>query len=153
MAALMTTIKFCSNPHCFIVLLRSTMILTAIRKKYFLFQLICVFKKTFSISRKIVAYVLGSYLYNWSGKCFHMEDIYVKSSHRKLGVGEKMFKHLIEFVKNEKCDRIEFHMVKGNPAQRFYEKMKATNVTTSVGYQYYRLYNDAINSIVENQCI
>lgn len=97
----------------------------------------------------MVGYALGSYLFKHSGRCFYMEDIYVAKSHRQMGVGKQIFNNLVRFVKETNCDRLEFHMVEWNPARHFYEKMKATNVTATVGYQYYRLFKDAIDEIAD----
>ncbi|MBM4157955.1 MAG: GNAT family N-acetyltransferase [Ignavibacteria bacterium] len=59
----------------------------------------------------------------------YLEDIYVKSSYRKAGVGKKLFGELIKIAKKEKCGRIEFIVLDWNKnAMKFYEKFGVKNM-------------------------
>lgn len=76
-----------------------------------------------------------STMYTWDGKTLYMEDIYVQSSQRSKGLGQLLFNRVKQYAKETKCNRIHFDVVKWNPARGFYEKMKAENVSETVGYQ------------------
>lgn len=73
-----------------------------------------------------------------------MEDIYVKPSHRKLGIGKLIFTEVVSHARATNCTRLDFHVLDWNPARQFYEKLNAINLTALEGWQLYRLNNESI---------
>lgn len=56
----------------------------------------------------------------------HLEDIYITSKCRGLGVGETMLKEVARITASRGFERIDFHVLDWNtPAIKFYEKLGA----------------------------
>lgn len=76
--------------------------------------------------------VLGFAMYytkysTWKGKSIHLEDFLVKESERGQGIGERLFKMVMEVAKNSNAGRMEWQVLDWNtPAINFYKKMNAT---------------------------
>lgn len=94
----------------------------------------------------IVGYTLLSYMYTWAGKTVYMEDLYVTESYRSMGVGKLLFNFVVKHAKETGSRRIQFEVVKWNPARKFYEKMKAINTTEDCGYLTYMVTKDVIEA-------
>lgn len=80
------------------------------------------------IGNKSVSYII--YFFTYSSflglPTLYLEDFFVLEEYRRQGVGKRMFDHLKEIAKLERCCRIEFTVLKWNKsAQEFYEKNKA----------------------------
>lgn len=98
----------------------------------------------------IVGYALCFNTYStWQGKTLFMEDLYVRPAHRTHGIGKLLLTKVINHAKETECNRCEFHVLNWNPARRFYEKMRAVDLTTAEGWHYYRLDREAIDSFNE----
>lgn len=75
--------------------------------------------------------VVGIALYytkysTWKGKCFYLEDIIVKESHRMQGIGSMLLKELITISAKAGVKRLEWQVLDWNePAIQFYKKHKA----------------------------
>lgn len=76
-----------------------------------------------------------------------MRNLLVNDTHRSTGVGKLLFNAVVRHAKQTGCNRIELHVCKTNPAQKFYEKMGAINASEKEGHVYYRLYKDVLNKI------
>lgn len=85
-------------------------------------------------------------MYTWAGKTVYMEDLYVSESHRSKGVGKLLFNFVVKHAKETGSRRVQFEVVKSNPARKFYEKMKAINATEDFGYLTYMVTNDVIEA-------
>lgn len=66
-----------------------------------------------------------------------MEDLYVKPSYRKLGIGKMLMKQIASYALETGCIRIDFQSLKWNPAIKFYEKLGAVNLTEANDWLYY----------------
>lgn len=73
-----------------------------------------------------------------------MIGLYVKPDHRRNGVGKHLFEKVINFARETNCNHLDFHVMAGNPAQEFYAKLHAKNLTEESGYLVYRLTKDQI---------
>ncbi|CAN5394922.1 GNAT family N-acetyltransferase [soil metagenome] len=62
----------------------------------------------------------------WKGKCVFLEDIIVTESHRKYGIGKKLFNEVVKVAKDMKARRMEWQVLEWNePAIKFYEKVNS----------------------------
>lgn len=94
----------------------------------------------FFIYRKIIGYTITFFTYStWEGKTYFVEDIYVRPEYRKIGVGKKLFLNAIKLAHENQCHRVDFHVLKWNPAKEFYKKMGAINLTETEDWEFYRL--------------
>ena len=99
---------------------------------------------------KIVGYSMSFFSYStWQGKSFFLEDIYVKSPYRKMGIGKKLFVENVKFAKNENCSRFDFHVLNWNPAKKFYELLGACNLTEKEGWEFFRLNKTEMKCLID----
>lgn len=76
--------------------------------------------------------VLGFAMYytkysTWKGKCIYLEDFLVKESERGNGIGQQLFKMVMEVAVEKNAGRMEWQVLDWNePAINFYKKMHAT---------------------------
>jgi GNAT superfamily N-acetyltransferase len=62
----------------------------------------------------------------WKGKCIYLDDIVVKETHRRFGVGTKLFQRLRALAKARHAQRLEWQVLDWNePAIQFYKKLGA----------------------------
>lgn len=88
----------------------------------------------------LIGFTISFFSYStWQGKSYFLEDLYVKPDYRKMGVGKKLFVENVKFANVENCSRFEFHVLNWNPAKKFYEKLGASNLSASEGWEFYRL--------------
>ena len=58
----------------------------------------------------------------------YLEDIFIDSNYRGMGVGEVMLKKIAQTVKSQGAERIDFQVLDWNaPAIKFYEKLGAVS--------------------------
>ena len=76
---------------------------------------------------EIVGFALYFFGYSmWKGITLYLEDIYVKESYRKHGIGQALFNTVVEIAKREGVRRMDWQVLEWNtPAIAFYEKNKA----------------------------
>jgi GNAT superfamily N-acetyltransferase len=56
----------------------------------------------------------------------HLEDLYVESEHRGLGIGQALLGHLAQLAADRGCARLEWWVLRTNEhAIRFYERLRA----------------------------
>ena len=64
--------------------------------------------------------------YSWSGKVLYLDDLYVKESSRKLGIGKKLLNTVILLAKENGCKKIRWQVSGWNVnAIDFYKKIGA----------------------------
>ena len=100
------------------------------------------------IKRKPVGYAL--YFYNFStfvGRPgLYIEDVYVSEEYRGQGIGTALFKKCAHIAKESKCVRMEWLVLKWNPAREFYDHMGAKPLDEWVVY---RLTGDALGNMAD----
>ncbi|MCX6294617.1 MAG: GNAT family N-acetyltransferase [Bacteroidetes bacterium] len=76
---------------------------------------------------KIVGMALYYIKYStWKGKCVFLEDIIITESHRKYGIGKKLFDKVVIVAKEMKARRMEWQVLEWNePALNFYKKLNS----------------------------
>jgi GNAT superfamily N-acetyltransferase len=59
----------------------------------------------------------------WKGKCLFLEDIIVKESERRRGIGKLLFDRIVELAEERGVKRLEWQVLDWNtPAIEFYKK-------------------------------
>lgn len=75
--------------------------------------------------------VVGMTLYymtysTWKGRMLYLEDFVVKASHRRYGIGQRLFDAFLEEARAQGCHMVKWQVLDWNrPALDFYEKNKA----------------------------
>ncbi|ABO34628.1 GCN5-related N-acetyltransferase [Methanococcus maripaludis C5] len=76
----------------------------------------------------------------------YIEDLYIKEEFRGIGIGRKIFEYLSNLAKERNCGKIEWTVLDGNPARKFYEKMGGVPVED---WLIYRLTGDKLDELSE----
>ncbi|XP_045453551.1 thialysine N-epsilon-acetyltransferase-like [Melitaea cinxia] len=96
-------------------------------------------------SNVIVGYALYFPTYStWEGKSMMLEDLYVRTSERRRGVGDKLFNAVANEAKASGSSRLDFHVLEWNDARSFYEGKGAVNLTKTEQWCYYRLTGESL---------
>jgi len=62
----------------------------------------------------------------WKGRTIHLEDFIVKNSHRRYGIGQKLWDELVRIAAEFGARRLEWVVLNWNePALEFYRKQEA----------------------------
>jgi GNAT superfamily N-acetyltransferase len=85
------------------------------------------FAEVSELEGEVVGFALYFFGYStWKGRTLYLEDIYVKESYRKHGIGQALFNTIVEIAKREGVRRMDWQVLEWNtPAIAFYEKNKA----------------------------
>lgn len=59
-----------------------------------------------------------------------------------------MFIEVAKYARDTDCNRFDFHVLDWNPASKFYDDLKAVNMTKSEGWQLYRMKIDEITKVL-----
>jgi GNAT superfamily N-acetyltransferase len=98
------------------------------------------------IEGKPVGYTL--YFYNYStflGRPgLYIEDVFVSEEYRGRGVATALFKKCAHIAQEHKCSRMEWSVLKWNPARKFYDHMEAKPMEEWVVY---RLAGEALGKL------
>ncbi|MFO7574641.1 MAG: GNAT family N-acetyltransferase [Bacteroidales bacterium] len=65
----------------------------------------------------------------------YLEDLYVKPEFRKMGIGKALMEYCIKTARERNCGRMEWWVLKWNPAIKFYEQMGAIPMDEWVVYR------------------
>ncbi|XP_049287276.1 thialysine N-epsilon-acetyltransferase [Anopheles funestus] len=103
------------------------------------------------LTRKLIGYAICYYSYStWQGKSLALEDIYIRPAYRGNGYGEVFFRALAKHAQENRCSRLDFHVLSWNPATTFYRRMGAVDLTEAESWHFYRLQKDAIGKLARN---
>jgi GNAT superfamily N-acetyltransferase len=80
------------------------------------------------LDKEIVGAALIYYRFStWKGRTLHLEDLIVSEVHRGKGIGEALYKQVMEFAYNQDLKRVAWEVLDWNTgAIRFYERSGAT---------------------------
>lgn len=100
------------------------------------------------IEEKPVGYAL--YFYNYStflGRPgLYIEDVFVSKEYRGRGVATALFKKCAHIAQEHKCSRMEWSVLKWNPARKLYDHMEAKPMDEWVVY---RLAGEVLDKMAE----
>ncbi|XP_013195778.1 thialysine N-epsilon-acetyltransferase [Amyelois transitella] len=100
----------------------------------------CKVAETTSGQKSIIGYALYFPTYStWEGRSMMLEDLYVRPTARKKGVGKKLFNSVAKEAIKTGSSRLDFHVLEWNPARSFYDGRGAVDLTSSEHWCYYRL--------------
>ncbi|XP_018320511.1 diamine acetyltransferase 2 [Agrilus planipennis] len=103
-----------------------------------------------NLSGNIIGFALYFPRYStWYGKTLFLEDLYIKADYRKNGIGKQLVKEIAKVAKEKSLRRIDFNVLKWNPAKQFYKKLGAVNASENEDFEIYHFYEDAIKSLVQ----
>lgn len=76
---------------------------------------------------RIVGFATYFYTYHsWSGKGMHLDDLYVRESHRSQNLGSKLMNQVIETAQQTGCHSLRWLVSEWNkPAIAYYKKLGA----------------------------
>jgi len=98
------------------------------------------------VNKKPVGYAL--YFYNFStflGRPgLYVEDVFVSGEYRGQGIGTALFKKCAAIAKKKKLDRMEWIVLKWNPACKLYDRMGGKPMNE---WLLYRLKGDALDKM------
>jgi GNAT superfamily N-acetyltransferase len=86
---------------------------------------------------KICGFTLWVFNYStWLGRAgIHLEDLYVSSWARGLGVGERLIRDLARIAVAHGAKRLDFNVLTWNPARGFYEKLGIASLDGWIPYR------------------
>lgn len=79
------------------------------------------------VDSKIVGIAVYFYSYStWKGRCMYLDDIVITENMRGKGIGDKLFKRIIQKAKEENVPKLHWQVLDWNtPAINFYNKFNA----------------------------
>ncbi|XP_032663417.1 leucine-rich repeat and guanylate kinase domain-containing protein [Odontomachus brunneus] len=97
---------------------------------------------------KVIGYALFYYIYStWVGKAMCLEDIYVTPEFRGKYVGDKLLKSVAKAAVESNCRQLDFIVLNWNPAQEFYKKRGACDLTVEEKWHRYRFSTDDLKKL------
>ncbi|KMQ89036.1 diamine acetyltransferase 2 [Lasius niger] len=89
-------------------------------------------------NEKVIGYTIFYNIYStWNGKAMYLEDIYVTPEFRGKGVGTKLLKAIAKEAVENHCSKLNFMVLKWNPAREFYKIHGANDLTSEEQWHYY----------------
>lgn len=87
-----------------------------------------------------VGYAATYYTYStFNGKStLHLEDYFVLEDHQKKGIGGALLKHCAKIAWEKDCGRIDFIVLKDNPAIEIYQHYGAVELKDWIPYRFER---------------
>ncbi|XP_063977337.1 LOW QUALITY PROTEIN: uncharacterized protein LOC135162617 [Diachasmimorpha longicaudata] len=93
----------------------------------------------------LIGYALFYFTYStWVGKSMYLEDLFVIPDCRMQGVGSLLFDAVAKKAVDENCGRLDFAVLKWNPATNFYKHRGAIDMTEAEDWHYYRLGSEGL---------
>lgn len=77
---------------------------------------------------RVVGMILYFMMYSsWKGKMLYLDDFVITESHRRYGIGQKLFDAFVEEGRRRGCRLVKWQVLDWNePALQFYRKNEAT---------------------------
>uniref|UniRef100_A0A224XMC8 Putative diamine acetyltransferase n=1 Tax=Panstrongylus lignarius TaxID=156445 RepID=A0A224XMC8_9HEMI len=99
---------------------------------------------------KLIGYALFFLGYaTWLGKRVYLEDIMVTEKYRRSGVGSQLFSRVCEECVKLNCKVLNFVVLDWNPAQEFYKKIGAEDLTNKEGWHFFCLNESKIKEMAK----
>lgn len=91
-----------------------------------------------TFNEKIIGYTIFYYIYStWRGKAMYLEDIYVTPEFRGKHIGTKLLKAVAKEAVENNCSKLNFMVLKWNPAREFYKILGANDLTSEEQWHFY----------------
>ncbi|XP_014481671.1 PREDICTED: diamine acetyltransferase 2 [Dinoponera quadriceps] len=104
-----------------------------------------------TIDEKIIGYTLFYYIYSpWVGKAMCLEDIYVTPEFRGKHIGDKLLKSVVKEAVENDCHQLDFIVLNWNPAQEFYKRRGACDLTEKEKWHRYRFSIDDLRKLASD---
>ncbi|KAM7178373.1 diamine acetyltransferase 1 [Macrochelys suwanniensis] len=89
----------------------------------------------------IVGFAMYYFTYDpWIGKLLYLEDFFVMSEFRGLGIGSEILKNLSQVALKCRCSSMHFVVAEGNePSIRFYKRRGASDLSTEEGWRLFKI--------------
>lgn len=101
-----------------------------------------------TFDEKVIGYTLSYYTYStWHGKSMYLEDICVTSDFRGQHVGFLLLKAVAKEAIENDCYKLDFVVLNWNPAQEFYKKYGASDLTSKEQWHLYRLTKENLKKL------
>lgn len=101
-------------------------------------------------SSKLIGYAIYYYGYGTLvGQRMYLEDICVTEAHRGKGIGNILFKKVIQKAVKMNFADMDFVVLDWNPAQEFYRAKGAVDITEKEGWLLFRLHAEDMLSVAE----
>ncbi|OWR54213.1 diamine acetyltransferase 2 like protein [Danaus plexippus plexippus] len=97
----------------------------------------------------VAGYALYFPVYStWNGQAMMLEDLYVRASERRRGLGHRLFNAVAREAHLMGSSRLDFHVLEWNKnARDFYDLKGAINITQTEKWCFYRLSGDALKKV------
>ncbi|XP_046396866.1 thialysine N-epsilon-acetyltransferase [Ischnura elegans] len=100
----------------------------------------CIVAEVDGENKEMIGYALYFIAYStWMGKAIYLEDIYVSPQFRSQGLGSKLFDTIAKKGLELGCCRMDFRVLNWNPANEFYARKGAVDMTRLEGWHHYSL--------------
>ncbi|XP_041365095.1 thialysine N-epsilon-acetyltransferase-like, partial [Gigantopelta aegis] len=98
---------------------------------------------------RLIGYILWYYTYMWNGRTMYVGDIYVREKWRARGVGSALWKQAGKMGYEMGCRNMVWTCLKDNKsAMCFYEKLGGVNLTTTQGWNTYRMEHPEMKKLI-----
>lgn len=99
-------------------------------------------------NKSIIGYTIAYYTYStWRGRAMHLEDLYVTPKYRERQMGSRLLKAIAKEATGNNCCRLDFSVLEWNPAQNFYKRKGAADLTAEEGWHQYRFSDAALKNM------
>ena len=77
------------------------------------------------VDKKIIGFATFFFAYySWTGKAIYLDDLYVKDSHRKFGIGKQLLDAVINHARENNCRTVRWLVSRWNTnAIEFYKRI------------------------------
>ncbi|XP_034242389.1 diamine acetyltransferase 2-like [Thrips palmi] len=97
---------------------------------------------------KLIAYAMCYYTYGtWTGKRLYLRDLYVTETYRGKGIGNLLFKKVVQKAEETNCTDMAWTVLNWNPATDFYKARGARDMTEAEAWHVFRLGPESMKSV------
>ncbi|XP_042366566.1 diamine acetyltransferase 1-like [Plectropomus leopardus] len=89
---------------------------------------------------KVVGFVMYYFTYDpWVGKQLYLEEFYVMTEYRGLGIGSELLRHLSDLAMKTRCTGMMFVVAENNESSiEFYKRRGAEDLSEEEGWRLFR---------------
>jgi len=104
------------------------------------------------VKNSVIGYLIYYYAYStWEGRYLFVEDIYVKPTFRRFGIGTAMWKTAAKIARDQHLPRIEWNVLAWNEtAIKFYDRLGAIDLYEKESWVRFRLEPSSIEKLARD---